>query len=197
MLGRSRAVVAFEPRPDQARELATMFDAVGAAVRVEAVALSERTGSSTMRVLAADPGRSTIEDANALADEDGSLVETIDVPSSRLDDYALDNVGFVKIDVEGHELAVLRGATATIERNRPRFLIEAEERHRGNAVAEVVSFLGRLGYDGYFLLGREQRPIDEFVAEEHQNARNIASWKDGWIRTGSRYVNNFVFLPSS
>lgn len=38
MLPSLRSVIAFEPRPAQARELAAMFDAIGAAVRVEAVA---------------------------------------------------------------------------------------------------------------------------------------------------------------
>jgi hypothetical protein len=33
MLASSRSVIAFEPRPAQARDLASMFDAVGAAVR--------------------------------------------------------------------------------------------------------------------------------------------------------------------
>jgi len=196
MLDRSSSVIAFEPRTAQARELATMFDTIGAPVRVEAVALSEHTGASTMRVLVSDPGRSTIEAANALDDADGSPVETIDVPSSRLDDFDLDNVGFIKIDVEGHELAVLRGARATIERNRPTFLIEAEERHRANAVGEVMSFLDRLGYDGYFFTGDERRSIADFDPVEHQNSQHIASWKDGWARTG-QYVNNFVFLPHS
>lgn len=196
MLDNSSAVIAFEPRPAQAKELAAMFGCVGVPVQVEAVALSEQTGESALRVLVSDPGRSTIEYANTLTDGDGSAVETIDVPCRRLDDFALDNVGFVKIDVEGHELSVLRGARTTIERNRPAFLIEAEERHRQHAVVEMTSFLYRLGYDGYFLTEDGQWPIAEFNPEKHQNPANIASWRDGWARTGV-YVNNFVFLPKS
>jgi len=41
-----------------------------------------------------------------------------------LDDLKLENVGFVKIDVEGHEAEVLRGAANIITRDRPNFLIE-------------------------------------------------------------------------
>jgi len=40
MLASSRSVIAFEPRPAQACDLAAMFDAVGAAVQIEAVVLS-------------------------------------------------------------------------------------------------------------------------------------------------------------
>ncbi len=64
MLPSSRSVIAFEPRPAQAREPAAMFDAVGAAVRVQTVALSDQPGVTTMRVVESDPGRSTI-DTNA------------------------------------------------------------------------------------------------------------------------------------
>lgn len=50
-----------------------------------------------------------------------------EVPISRLDDFAITNVGFVKIDVEGHELEVLQGGTATIRQSRPIVLIEVHD----------------------------------------------------------------------
>ncbi len=194
MLPSSQSVVAFEPRPAQARDLASMFNAVGAAVRVEAVALSDTPGVTAMRVLESDPGRSTIDTANALSDTDDSAVQTIDVPVKRLDDLQLDNVGLIKIDVEGHELAVLRGAAATLTRNRPTVVVEAEERHHPNAVAAITDFLAGLGYVGYFDIGDARHPIDEFNAARHQNPANIGNRTDGWEARGV-YVNNFLFLP--
>ena len=68
MLGSSRSVIAFEPRPAQAHELAEMFEAVGAPVRVESMALSDQPGVTAMRVVESDPGRSTIDDNNTLGD---------------------------------------------------------------------------------------------------------------------------------
>jgi FkbM family methyltransferase len=197
MLTRSRSVVAFEPRPAQAKELTTMFGAVGAAVRVEAIALSDEPGVTTMRVVSADPGRSTIDHNNTLSDVSdpaGNALEAIDVAVKRLDDFGLDNVGLVKIDVEGHELAVLRGAADTLRRNRPATVIEAEERHHPNAVASITEFLADLGYTGYFEVDGVRHPVEEFDAAEHQNPDNIGGWQDGW-QTRGVYVNNFVFLP--
>jgi FkbM family methyltransferase len=199
MLQSSRSVIAFEPRPAQARDLATMFEAVGAPVGIEALALSDQPGVTTMRVVADDPGRSTIDDHNTLSDLDeagGNPVQSIDVPVKRLDDLSLDNVGLVKIDVEGHELAVLRGATDTLTRNRPAVLVEAEERHHPGAVAAITDFLIGLGYTGYFDVGGTRRPIEQFDAAEHQNPANIGGREDGWAVRGV-YVNNFVFLPNS
>ncbi|ORV83016.1 methyltransferase [Mycobacterium interjectum] len=194
MLPSSRSVIAFEPRPAQARELAAMFGAVGAPVRVEAVALSDQPGVTTMRVVESDPGRSTIDAGNALGDADGSAVCTIDVPVKRLDDLGLDDVGMIKIDVEGHELAVLRGAADTIARNRPAVLVEAEERHHRGAVAAITELLTGLGYQGYFDDGDGRRPVEEFDAATHQDPANIGGREDGWAAQGV-YVNNFVFVP--
>lgn len=41
-----------------------------------------------------------------------------------LDDFAITNVDFMKIDVESHEMEVLKGAAKTIEQSRPIVLIE-------------------------------------------------------------------------
>ncbi|OBK16385.1 FkbM family methyltransferase [Mycobacterium asiaticum] len=194
MLSASRSVIAFEPRPAQARELVTMFAAVGAPVRVEAVALSDAPGVTAMRVVATDPGRSTIDRDNVLDTAVGGAVQAIEVPVKRLDDYRLTNVGLVKIDVEGHELAVLRGALDTLRRNRPTIVVEAEERHHANAVADITELLTGLGFRGYFLLDEQRRPIEEFDAATHQDSANIGGAEDDWAPRGV-YVNNFVFEP--
>ncbi|WIM85725.1 FkbM family methyltransferase [Candidatus Mycobacterium wuenschmannii] len=195
MAASSRSVVAFEPRPAQARALVAMFDAAAAPVRVEAIALSDTPGTAAMRVLELDPGRSTIDTGNSLTDADGSPVQTIDVPVKRLDDLDLGDVGLVKIDVEGHELAVLRGAAGTLRRCRPTLVVEAEERHHAGAVAAITEFLSGLGYAGHFTVAGNRLPIIEFDAALHQDPANIASWKDGWATRGT-YVNNFVFAAS-
>ena len=48
---------------------------------------------------------------------------------ARLDDFGITNIGFVKIDVEGHEVEVLKGAAATIGESRPTVLIEVRDRN--------------------------------------------------------------------
>lgn len=191
----SQRCVAFEPRPMQAADLALGLDHLKSKVSVESIALSDRAGEVRLRMLAHDLGRSTIEDSNPLEDEDGSASAEIIVPARRLDDYEFDNIGFIKIDVEGHELAVLKGGERTISRNRPSLLIEIEDRHRQNAIHDVVDFLSGLNYTGFFLMDERLHPLSKFDKTLHQDSRNIGGWKSQWRRSGI-YINNFIFLPS-
>jgi hypothetical protein len=61
-------------------------------------------------------------------------------------------IDFMKIDVEGAELAVLEGATSVIENHAPRLLLEIEDRHLGKyglSSADVVWHLTAHGYRMY------------------------------------------------
>ena len=50
---------------------------------------------------------------------------TCRVKTEKLDDLLMNsNVGFIKIDVEGHEKNVLMGALNLIKRNKPSLLVE-------------------------------------------------------------------------
>ena len=118
-------------------------------------------------------------------------VEFIEVDMKCLDDYKFDNVGFIKIDVEGHEEAVLNGAKNTIIHNEPSFIIEIEERHKPNSISTVSKFFKEHAYEGFFLLDSFLIPISNFVVEIHQNLQNIAGSK----RIGT-YINNFIFVSS-
>lgn len=144
----SAHVHSFEPQPGLAF---TLQQGVGRRpnVTVRQLALSNRVGTSELRVPKNDIGYATIEAQNALvgtADLSRGL-STVEVNTCRLDDLDLTPVAFVKIDVEGHELEVLEGARATLERDTPTVLVEVEDRHRSGAVASVTQLLRQLDYD--------------------------------------------------
>src|SRR5262249_35163697 len=89
-----------------------------------------RSASFRMPVAGGGPvsGLGTIETTNDL---DGLAVATRELPVAMLDDFELKDVGVIKIDVEGHELAVLRGAAKTLEREKPSLIVEIVERRNG------------------------------------------------------------------
>lgn len=157
LLRHSRDVVAFEPIPLLSGMLSRVF--ARKPVKVMPCALSGAPGRTQMRIPYGSNGevkfgRSTIEAANSLQHDDVAKVETIDVELKTLDQCELTGVGFIKIDVEGHELAVLEGARATLERERPTLLIESNDHHHPQAVAKLRALLSDHDYVGFFIEDR-------------------------------------------
>jgi FkbM family methyltransferase len=67
---------------------------------------------------------------------------------------ALDRLDFIKADIEGNEMRMLRGAERTLKRFRPGLLLEltaAQLARAGDDVAGVFSFLEELGYSGFVM----------------------------------------------
>ena len=93
-------------------------------------------------------GWATIEPKNQLVELPTHVVEEIKVRTVRPDRMALGDVGFVKIDVEGHELDVLAGFSALLAKYLPNLLIEIGGAQRGTSLAEVRGHLDPLGYVG-------------------------------------------------
>jgi FkbM family methyltransferase len=189
MLTRTRNVICVEPNPENARVLERVF---GKDVRVISGAASNRNVDVVLRIPDADAGCATIEDDSRSF---SGAFKTIRVKAFRIDDLNLENVSFIKIDVEGHELAVLDGALESLKKNQPSILLEAEERHRERAVETVREFLEPLGYEGYMLEKGALVSIRRFDPAVHQSAV-AAEQRQSTGRRGDLYINNFIFLPT-
>jgi FkbM family methyltransferase len=184
---RCRQVVAFEPLP----EFRYLEQALPAHVRFRPVALGDTPGVASLRVPRASGRRlgqlATLSTHNALQNLD---VDILEVPVCTLDDeLPTEDVGLLKVDVEGHELAVLRGALGLLRRCHPRLVVECEERHAPDGVAQLVALLRPLGYQGYFLLHGVLTPIAQFRRELHQQESSITLQGVQGV-----YANCFVFL---
>jgi FkbM family methyltransferase len=59
-----------------------------------------------------------------------------------LDSFAIKNCSFLKIDIEGHELEMLKGAIQTLKKSRPVVLVEIKEHN----LEEVRLFFSQIGY---------------------------------------------------
>lgn len=66
-----------------------------------------------------------------------------------LDEYGFDEVGLIKIDVQGHEMEVLKGAKETLERNRPVVILEiskaAREDVKNQKFCDTIRYLVKMG----------------------------------------------------
>jgi len=191
----SRMVHAFEPMPSLAEALREKFES---GVIVHPVALSRETGETELRIPVVDgvavTGCSTISDG-ASATYPGFT--TVHVPLDRLDAIYEGDVGFIKIDVEGHEQAVLDGAVGTIRRSQPRMLVEVDERLSPGGLARARSYFDELGYRGYFVADGELRLIKSFSSDKYQRPENLPDLKAPLSKRErfGRYLYNFIFLP--
>lgn len=176
-----QGVEAFEPNPKIYRILTRTLPRN---VVAHQVALSDRVGTAELIVPMYGGGFSNqTASLNPRKRNEGAGV--VRVAQRTLDSYGFSNVGFIKIDVEGFEPAVLAGARETIMRERPVMQVELEEQHTGQTIEQCLAGVQALGMDAFFLRDGGLRPISEF-----DPVKNRAAFSD---RNG--YVNNFIFKP--
>ena len=150
--------VAWEPLPEFAARLREAYPGV----EVRRAALSDENGESEFAHALADPGWSGFVHRPTPT---GGRVETITVRTERLDDALPAGLepAFIKIDVEGAEERVLRGAVETLRRHRPVIAFEhglGSADHYGTTPTAIHSLLaGELGYELFGLDG--DGPYDE------------------------------------
>lgn len=192
-------VLAFEPLPSAfARLQASLHGAFGGApphVACHAAALGDRAGEITLAMpvldgVAQEQWASTAKDYAAhISPRVG--VERFTVPLLRLDDLAIPDLTGMKIDAEGAEYEILRGARDTLLRCRPVMTIEIEERHRQGSTWSVPAFLDALGYDVLFELDGAWHP----VAALDRATMQRASPDPSVFEASDPYVFVFYALP--
>lgn len=186
-------VHAFEPVPWLATRLVRRFPDV----TVYPLALSNTAGMASLHIPIIGEslvtGLSTLSPITADNYAEDHVITVQTLPLDQLD---LGDIGFIKIDVEGHEQSVLEGALETISRYRPRLLVEIEERHAPAALERIKQMLTVLGYQGYFAYQGDIFPIDIFDPSMMQRPADIAGFGNRQSRRDFPfYINNFLFLP--
>lgn len=78
-------------------------------------------GETLLHIVSEDGGGSTLRPRHEL----GAVLSTEKVCIAHLDDFDLKNVGLVKVDAEGFELDILKGAAKLLKEHRPVLLLEA------------------------------------------------------------------------
>jgi FkbM family methyltransferase len=193
MTGFADRVVAVEPNP----ELAALLRRTHPGVTVVEAAASDGEGEADLWL----PGGGTaLAGVASLDPEAPALVRLpgrrqVRVRRTTIDGLGLTDVRLIKVDVEGHELAALRGAEATIARDRPVLLVEVEARYQ--KVETVIEFLADRGYRPSVLLDGGWRELGDFDIEAHQRA-SVHVAESSLLRRilppRRRYLNMVLFL---
>lgn len=133
-----------EASPAKAAALRARFPAA----TVHQVAVSDRSGTTIFYENIHKPGFSSLSDRQSRGE-----TREIPVTLARIDDlWPTDlRLDFIKIDVEGHEYAALRGAEAILRCHRPLILFEAgainDQDVDPGSYDALFAFLTDLGYE--------------------------------------------------
>lgn len=151
-VGPNGKVVAIEPSPREYTRLQrnVAINGLSNVILVKS-ALGARQGSAVLHVADSEHnGQNTLGDfghAGITAVE--HLEVEITTLDSLLENLALARVDVIKMDVEGSELEVLKGAVVTLQRHRPTLLIEvfdAALRSQGASGEQLLSLLNDYDY---------------------------------------------------
>ena len=169
LCGPSGSVHAFEPNPSVFHELQHHLENNRASnVRPWWTALSDRLGTALF--MAPDAKSAHAGDGHLISSEEAFGGSTIQVEVETIDHVFgnLERLDFIKIDVEGWEPAVWRGAAATLRRHFPVICLEQLPWHLGRAgfsVLDASGLLSNLGYQFYAYDDRRRpKPLGERIA---------------------------------
>ncbi len=116
-------------------------------------------------------GRATIHENNKIDN-----FEIFKINSKKIDEFDFKNeISFIKIDVEGHELEVIEGGKKTIAKNKPKLLVEIEEKHSKKKVSESLAYINSLGYKSFY--------FENDMLKETSNIQDFT------------LNNNYIFIP--
>ncbi len=167
--------VAFEPLPDFFNFLKNKF---GKVAKIYPYALSDQNGVTTFQHVRNAPAFSGIKKRQYLVDN--PEIEELEVQMKTLDDV-LDpdvKIDFVKIDVEGGELAVLKGGKQILSKYQPYIVFECglgASDYYGTSGKEIYNFLSNeVGLNLSTLRGfiKKGKPLSEMEFEACFNSNS-------------------------
>lgn len=184
---RVRTVETFEPNPELA---ALLRSAVRPNVTIHEAALSSVAGTATLHVPVSGLG----SEGTASLESMDAATSTHEVQTLRLDDRGLEHVGFIKIDVEGHERSVLEGGLDLLARDTPVLVVELDARM--GDITPTIGLLEGLGYKGKVQWQGAWRDLGSFDLPHWQRSHADQA-SPGYLSDvlrGGRWVNNVAWV---
>ncbi len=147
-VGAGGMVYSFEPIPEVNGYLrANLLSCDIKNVKVQDFALSDTSGKASFSIPKFDHSGENFYEGH-LTDGEGDII----VEVKRLDDLELqEKVSFVKCDVEGAELMVMKGAIEFTAKHRPIYMLEINSEPSSKEAQELIQFMMSLGYEIKFM----------------------------------------------
>jgi FkbM family methyltransferase len=181
----------FEPEKKLNKQLKAIFNKC----HVYNIALSDTKGAHQFKIPVIngviDNCLSSLEVENKEDNETEAIIYKVN--TNTLDNFTTENAVFpdlIKIDVEGHELAVLKGAENYITTHYPTLIIEIEQRHHKSIEVESIfkSFKDK-GYNSYYYSKKQSQLIP------YETKTHLTNTTDYFGKIN--YINNYIFIHNS
>jgi len=134
---------------------------------------------------------------NPVIGQEGTQVR--EVEQITLDGFLAEHLGkgrsvdLLKVDVEGYELEVFKGAPLLLAQHRPLIFCEIEKRHNAGYL-ELFLLLEAAGYRSFIFQEGRFRLFTGEITDELQSAQALAARLDGsYDPAKNLYINNFIF----
>ena len=172
IVGQTGHVYAFEPGSDNVSTLRTRF-ATASHVTVIGAAVGDSSGTTSLYMDRRDPRRHSLAVGNV-----GKAGPIVTVPQMSLDDYArnLTRLDVIKVDAQGAEVAILRGAAQVIRQFKPTLVLELWPtglRNFGASADELLTSVRELGYSVHRLSA-------EGVLKDARHIESVVQTTDRW-----------------
>ena len=177
----SKKVYAFEPNPYPLRSLKSVIDKN---VEIIPIALGNADENIMLRIPKSKKGWTS--NGASVANINLNLGKEFSVTMRKIDSLNIENIGLIKIDVEGFEMDVLRGAEKTIRIQKPTLIIENEIVHTADPF-EVFDFMKKIGYQIFYV---DKKLNLTKLNNEFEFAKNQANPHN----KNYDYIQNFIFI---
>lgn len=187
----SKNIYLFEPEKKLNKQLRSVFNKC----HIFNIALSDTKGKHQFKIPVingiVDNCLSSLEVNNKEDNETEAIVYEVKIDT--LDNFTKEKNAFpdlIKIDVEGHELSVLKGAENYIANQHPTLIIEIEQRHHKNIEIDTVfeNFKNK-GYNCYYYSKKQTKLF------QYENKAYLTNTKDHFGKIN--YINNYIFIHNT
>jgi FkbM family methyltransferase len=150
-------------------------------VYLNPLALGDKIQRTSMLLPRGDHGQaSLVRHSDGSWKDAGNEIVSTEIEMMQLDRYAerLGKIDFVKCDVEGAELLVLRGASLTLRRCQPKLFLEIDDRWMrsfGWNTTDVFRYLREIGYSYFY--GVDSR-LTQLTEDKVQAGAVLCSWEE-------------------
>ncbi len=188
---KQKNIYLFEPE----KKLNKQLNAIFKGCNIFDVALSDTKGTHQFKIPVINGVADNCLSSLELNHKEDNETEAIiyEVKTNTLDAFVKEKNVFpdlIKIDVEGHELSVLKGAENYISTHYPTLIIEIEQRHHKDVnIDAVFEDFKKKGYSVYYYSKKQAQLFS------YENKVHLTNSKEYFGKID--YINNYIFIHNN